>query len=583
MRYALWILAGMLCTTVTAADFVEVTVKRRGRAAETERRELTGGVFEMDRARLADAEWLEVTPDFARARCGEAGFFVLPNGFLGSFSCPSNGFYRLGSSMMSFWGMKTPRRTFAAVVEGLPYQYAVDVGVKGGDYRVTTRFGLGDGVPEENPRIVFRGLGAKDGYPAMAKVYRDWQLVRGAVRPIAERVSSQPELDAAARSVEVRMRLGWKPAPPPVEEQTSTNEPPMKTAISFARAGEFVRACKAAGVGKAEFCLVGWNRKGHDGRYPQIFPVEPQLGGEATLRELVAETQRLGYQMVCHNNHSDCYRVANCWDEEFVIKNERGELSRNACWSGGRMYNLCPRRAWELFASKDLVKISELGFRGIHYIDVLSITAPRACHDPRHPLTRRQAARYVDRIQGEARRTMGACGSEGGYDFAAGSLDYALYLSFAAPGKKPHALIDRIVPIWPLVYNGIILSGPFTACTNYPIKDDATRLALFEFGGRPMFYLHSAFVTGFQWMGRQDLTLDTPADFAAAVAAVKRGADDYARLSDLQFVFMADHRELAPGVTLTGYANGAEVVVNHTDAAYGYRGRTVAPKSWERY
>ena len=93
---------------------------------------------------------------------------------------------------------------------------------------------------------------------------------------------------------------------------------------------------------------------------------------------------------------------------------------------------------------------------------------------------------------------MGGCGSEGGYDFAAGSLDYALYISYAQPGKKPHPLVDRTVPLWQLVYNGIILSGPFTACTNYTIKDRETQLALVEFGGRPMFYLHSAFVTGFQ-------------------------------------------------------------------------------------
>ena len=247
------------------------------------------------------------------------------------------------------------------------------------------------------------------------------------------------------------------------------------------------------------------------------------------------------------------------------------------------MYNLCPQRAWERFASKDLGRIASLGFRGLHYIDVLSITTPRACFDPRHPLTKRQAAHYVDLIQREARRTMGGCGSEGGFDFAADSLDYALYISYAQPGARPHPLVDRIVPLWQLVYNGIILSGPFTACTNYTIKDRATRLALVEFGGRPMFYLHSAFVTGFQWMGKEDLTLDTPESFADAVTAVRKGADEYARLSDLQFVFMTDHGLLAPGVTRTGYANGAEVVVNHTDKPFAYRGVSVPPFDWSRY
>ena len=97
-----------------------------------------------------------------------------------------------------------------------------------------------------------------------------------------------------------------------------------------------------------------------------------------------------------------------------------------------------------------------------------------------------------------------------------------------------------------------------------------------------MFYLHSAFVTGFQWMGKEDLTLDTDENFADAVTAVKKGADEHARLSDLQLVFMTEHRLLAPGVTLTGYANGAEVVVNHTDKPFGRRGVSVPPFDWRR-
>lgn len=44
---------------------------------------------------------------------------------------------------------------------------------------------------------------------------------------------------------------------------------------------------KNAGVKKAEICLVGWNKGGHDGRYPQILPIEEKIGGETKLRELI--------------------------------------------------------------------------------------------------------------------------------------------------------------------------------------------------------------------------------------------------------------------------------------------------------
>ena len=576
---------GFCCVCLMLAGFAhaaQVVVVQSGRALTKSVCE-DGGRIVLSVDEIGSANWVEVAPDWATARVGEKGYFVLPNGFYGEFTSPTNCEYALESAMMPMFGMKTLCKTFVAFVDGLPWSYKTIVRVKDGVYSVALRFML-DGRPaEEDIRVELQELPVDAEYPQMAAAYRNRRLARGEVKPIAERMKEQPDLAYAVKSVEVRIRQAWKPAPPPVEEQHVTNEPPMKVAVSFARAGEFVRACKAAGVGAAEFCLVGWNRKGHDGRYPQIFPVEPELGGEGGLRRLIAETQGLGYKIVCHNNHSDCYRVAECWDEEFVLKDAKGNLSKNSCWSGGRMYNLCPQRAWELFASKDLAQIASLGFRGIHYIDVLSITTPRNCFDPRHALTKHQAAQYVDRIQREARRTMGGCGSEGGYDFAAGSLDYALYISYAQPGKKPHPLVDRIVPLWQLVYNGIILSGPFTACTNYTIKDRETQLALVEFGGRPMFYLHSSFVTGFQWMGKADLTLDTPENFAAAVAAVKKGSDEYAKLSDLQFVYMTDHRLLSPDVTLTGYANGAEIIVNHGKAPFECKGVRVPPRSWRRY
>jgi hypothetical protein len=42
---------------------------------------------------------------------------------------------------------------------------------------------------------------------------------------------------------------------------------------------------------RAQLCLVGWNQKGHDGRWPQIFPVEEALGGEEKLRRLIRKAR----------------------------------------------------------------------------------------------------------------------------------------------------------------------------------------------------------------------------------------------------------------------------------------------------
>ncbi|MBQ0032794.1 MAG: hypothetical protein KBT68_08335 [bacterium] len=522
------------------------------------------GVLRISAQEIGPANWVEVTPDFAHAKKGEEGYFILPSGHLGTFR-EDDGEFSVSTALMPLWGVKTPRGTFAAVVEGLPWDCKAVVRARKGDYTVSMRFDLGGRKAEEDIVVRMKSLAQEDGYPEMAAWYRDLRLARDEIVPLKDRMAKNPELAYAEKAVEVRIRQAWKPAPPPVKEQTPSNEPPMKVAVTFDRVSEFAHALKTAGVERAEICLVGWNRKGHDGRYPQLFPVEPELGGEEGLRRLIADVQGLGYRIVCHNNHSDAYSVADCWTPEDIIRNPDGTLSKNACWSGGQMYNLCPKVAWEKYAQSDLAKIAGLGFRGLHYIDVLAIVAPWNCFDHRHPLTRREASGYVNRMLKRGAELMGGIASEGGFDFAAGNLDYALYVSFADPTAPMPALTDRFVPFWQLVYHGVVMSNPFAHTTNYTIKNDRTRLIAAEFGARPAFYVHSKFLEGRAWMGQDDLELDSPEHFAAAVAAVKRGADEYAERCELQREFMVRHEKVSDGLFKVTYSNGAVIVVNYND------------------
>ena len=523
---------------------------------------------------------VEVRAEFATARAGEEGYFVMPNGFLGTFR-EQEAEQALAGNCMPIFGMKTPRSTFVAIVTGLPHDYTLVAQARKGVYALFPRFVFGGRAPHGDIAIDFHLLSGDDAdYSGMARTYRAHQVNRKACVPLKERMAKSPELAYAARCVEVRIRQGWKPAPSPVLEQTPETEPPMKAVVTFDRVGRILDEFKRQGIGRAEICLVGWNRKGHDGRYPQLLPVEEALGGEPRLRELIAKAQAMGFQIVCHNNHSDAYRISEAWDEEYVIRNPDRSLSTNAVWSGGRMYNICPRRAYERFAAKDLRAVAALGFRGVHYIDVLSIVKPRACFNPAHPLTTDESAVWIDRIMGEAKGVFGGVSSEGPWDFCCGNLDYALYVSFNGLTKKP-PMVDRVVPIWQLVYHGIIMSNPFTETTNYTIKDDTARLKLVEFGGRPMFYFHSKFLEGNkQWMGAEDLTCETDEALVAGVAKVKEGSDEYARLAHLQTEFMERHEEIAPEVFRTVYSGGTQIVFNYGTAAFARNGTTVAPRSY---
>ena len=556
---------------------------RRVQAVERE-----GGVsLVIPLAELEGVDSVSVIADFARAKVGEKGYFALANGFVGDFVA-SNGIYCLASPPMSFWGMKTPRRTFVCEVKGMELAYDVRVVVTNGEYSVATGFSFGEERPYEDVVLDWTFLPAAAEYPDMAKVYRSHKIETGKVKPIRERIVTQPDLAYVATSIEVRVRQSWKPAPTSVPEQNEFNEPPLTVAMTFDRVREFVDACHRADIGPAEFCLVGWKYRGHDGRYPQIWPVEPQLGGEAALRRLVSAAQAAGYRIVVHNNHTDAYSVADSFDIADLRKHSDGRLVSNNgdkwIWSGGTTYKLCSQRAWERFALKDLNTIAALGLRGLHYVDVMTVGRPGSCHDPRHPCTQKDTARYMGKTLSYARELMGGSASEGPYDFCAGDYDFCLYASYADPaGKHLPPLVTRIVPMWQLVYHGIVLSMPFAGCTNYTIKPNSARLAMVEFGGRPMFYLYSDYMAGMEWMGHEDLRAGSAAEMSESIAAIKKGAEEFACLSDLQFELMDDHRPLARDVALTVYANGAETVVNRSDKPFVYRGVEIAPGDWRRF
>ena len=518
-----------------------------------------------------------VLPDFASAQTGEAGYFIMPNGELGTFH-QKNGERTARNYMpMPVFGMKNPRAAFVAIVTGMPYDFTLVTRAKEGVYTIAPRFELKGQAAYDDISIDYYLLsGDQADYSGMARTYRNYQLGRKACVPLRERIKNRPELAYATKSIEIRIRQGWKPMPTPVEQQTRQNEPPMKVAVTFDRVGDILDELKRQGVDHAEICLVGWNRKGHDGRFPELFPVEEQLGGEAKLRKLIKKAQAMGFQIVCHNNSYDAYMIADTWDAEYIIKKTDGSLATHAVYSGGRMYDICPQRSFERFAQKELRAIADLGFRGLHYNDVLTVVQPRDCHDPRHPLNRNQGAAWVGKIMGEAQTVMGGSASEGGHDFCCGQLDYALYASIVPP--KSHPMVDRFVPFWQLVYHGIILSNPFPPTCNYTIKDETTRLMLTEFSGRPFFYFYSNYRDNKDaWMGKEDLTCGDKQSLRASVAKIKEGYDEFAARSHLQSEFMERHEEVDKDIYRTVFSNGSEIISNYRGEAFSHKGQTIQP------
>ena len=519
--------------------------------------------------------------DYFTANTGDRGYFVLPfdcqkGVCLTYFSERKNTEYSSLFSHISCYGYKREDGGTFGLVTGCKEYYTLVAGVKDGVYYAYPRFLLDGFAPEEDIAVEYYEL-ENGNYSEMARLYRTVQLERYGCVPLSERVKKDKRLTRAADGIAVRVRQGWKPAPSKQENQTLETEPPMHVACDFERVGQLVDEFSAQGIKSAEICLVGWNRMGHDGRYPQIFPVEPSLGGEEKLKKLIDKAKSYGYNIVGHDNASDAYTVSEQWDEEYLLKNKDGSFYKMDVWSSGRAYKICPQRYYERFSNEHFEKMRELGFEGIHYMDVITILTLLECHDKNHPLTRKQAAEWYKKLMEKARSVFGGFSSESGYDFAADALDYAMYTSFFLSGEGLPEICDEPIPFWQIVYHGIILYNPGTYTLNYTAKGVNNRLKYFEYGGRPLVCVYANFAVGEgkDWMGREDIRCDSDEELKESVAKIKQMADDYEWMREVRYAFMESHNKVTEGVYETAYSNGIKITVDYNSGTVAMDGKDI--------
>ncbi len=526
--------------------------------------------FTLPVAAFQGKKQLSVYADAWDARAGEDGWYLLPQSreMRGSaliyFREREDGELKIAQSMMAMVAARVQGRTYLLEI-ARNYNYVLCATCRDGQYHLAITVDLAAQPVADDMVLTLFDLGDAD-MNGVARVEREVRLHRGEIAPLSEKCAARSELDYNRRYPLIRIRMGWKPVPSPVEHQTLETEPPMHVACTFARVRDIADALHESGVVGAELSLVGWNQKGHDGRWPQIFPVEEALGGEEELRRTIAHVQALGYTITCHTNCLDHYEIADNFRREDIAVRADGKLQTGGCWGGGRAHGACPKKQVEQ-ARRDLPAVAALGFHGLHYIDVLSILTPYTCFSPDHPCTMREAIGCMDEIMQTSQELFGGFSSEGGMDFSLGGLDFSLYQSFSTAQAPLKDLIDQYVPLWELTYHGIVLYNPFTNTVNYGLKGPDEAVSVYLYGGRPTFYFYSKFGATNNWMGDIDLTCDGEEDLRRSVSVIRKTQDDYAPFAALQNVYMSSYREQQNGLREIRYENGARVVANYTDAA----------------
>ncbi len=533
-----------------------------------------------------NAKTLRALGSFTEARAGDAGYYVQPRNvgmmgdFLTFFTEREDVTYTFARPVLSLFGIKKTGLCALVRIER-NYKYSIETVVKDGIYTLSVVFNFATAdMPYDDIRMEILLLPENAEYAAMAKAERELRLFRGEITPLAEKCKRNAVEYARCHPL-IRIRLGWKPSPSPVPHQTLENEPEMFVACDFKRVRDIVDELERQQVEGAELQLVGWNISGHDGRYPQLFPVDPRLGGEEELKKTIAYVKGKGYYISLHSNLIDEYEIADTftWDDICVMRN--GQYNQTGHYGGGYAYHVCPEKQLKN-NRRDLPKITELGTNGMYYIDVISIVEPDDCHSEQHPVSTGDGIRIAQTIMQETKDRMGAFSSEGAMDFAVGMLDYALYVTFGDGfAKTTIPVADKYLPFYELIYHGILLYNPMSPTVNYPIKTARERLFTYLRGGKPTFYFFSKFRTGGSknWMGETDLVTTTEEDLTFAVQKVKESVTEYRTggFDERQFVYMTDYQILDNGLEAAIYEDGCIVVGNFGDTEQVYHNETILP------
>ena len=533
-------------------------------------------IAKIEREQLpSEVLYIDFLYDYFISSAGNKGYFVVPREpekgvIITYFTDRDDAEYISPYIHMGCYGFCDGKDSILAIITGMRCDCGLVERCISGVYSLYPRFYL-DGDPADEDIVVELHMLPNSRYSEMAKCYRDYQLTYGGCVPLKERVDSNPILFESSNSINVRVRNGWKPAPSPVLFQNELNEPDMHVGCTFSKVEEIANLCKKSEINNIEFTLVGWNKSGHDGRYPQIFPVESKLGGESGLVSLNKHLKDLGYGISVHTNSTEAYTIADCWNEEYLVKQKDCSLVTHDIWSGGQPFKVCPKKTLEKFYKDDMQKISNLGVRGLHYIDVITNVALPKCYDANHPSSRKDSANSYRELFRYAKKIFGGVSSEGAFDFAVSDLDYIIYATFELAEKKD-LLCDDFIPFFQLVYHGIILYNSATYTLNYPVKDVENRLKFFEYGGRPLAVINANFATR-NWMGEEDLLCDNDNDLIESVKSLKIQSDDYKLLEDVRFAFMDKHEKISDYLYRITYSNGITVDVNYQEKSVQISGK----------
>lgn len=115
--------------------------------------------------------------------------------------------------------------------------------------------------------------------------------------------------------------------------------PAQGVCTTWRQAGNIIRSVyeKTGGIRQLVY-LVGFQNRGHDDGYPDVFTPNTGAGSVEELRALVEEAAQYKALISFHDNYDDAYKDSPAFDADWVARDNRGGLLKGGIWNGKQAY-----------------------------------------------------------------------------------------------------------------------------------------------------------------------------------------------------------------------------------------------------
>jgi hypothetical protein len=234
--------------------------------------------------------------------------------------------------------------------------------------------------------------------------------------------------------------------------------PGAKTYTTFDQASDLVRKLHNLTDGMPQIAyLVGWQHRGHDTGYPDVFTVNERLGGYAKLCQVMKEAEKYNAVISFHDNYDDAYKDSPAWSDDIMARDDNGEIMKGGVWAGGQSY-IISYAAFLNHGGLERVRrtLRMFPIRKSYHIDVLSAAPERRDWNPAHPVSADEMAEARRAIIHEFNKAGVDVTSEGFTGPMLGTIGHAWHI-----WRRRDTVYsgDTPIPFIPFIYHGHATSG----------------------------------------------------------------------------------------------------------------------------